>query len=109
MNEHDKNIVGKIIKYSMQAVQFKGGMDFAEFSGDVKTISACVFSLSQVGELVGRLSGEFLESNSNIEWHKIKGLRNKIVHDYEGVRLKIVWVVLTESLPELIDNLGKLS
>ena len=105
MKENERVIIGKIKNYALQTIQFKSNIDFIEFSGDFKTISACVFNLSQIGELVGKLSPEFIESTPHIPWRKIKGMRNKIVHDYEGIRLNIVWEVLTDFLPELIENL----
>lgn len=64
----EKVILEKIKDYAVQAIQFKDDMTFEEFSNDFKTISACVFSLSQIGELVSRLDVEFVEANSQIPW-----------------------------------------
>ena len=108
MNERDKTILGKIRVYALQVLEFKDDLGFDEFSDDAKTISACVFNLSQIGELAGRLSAEFVEENNEIPWRKIRGMRNKIVHDYEGVKLNIVWDVLNEFLPEMIENIDKI-
>lgn len=67
MKEHERFILKKIKIYAEQAMQFKESMTFEEFSDDPKTISACVFNLSQIGELVTRLDSEFLETNSHIQ------------------------------------------
>lgn len=109
MNDHERVILEKMRIYAVQAIQFKGNMDFCEFSGDPKTISACVFNLSQIGELTGKLAKEFIDRTDHIPWHKMKGMRNKIVHDYEGIQLNIVWDVLNEFLPELIKNIDKIN
>lgn len=69
MKEHERIILGKIKLYAEQATQFKKGMTFEEFSDDPKTISACVFNLSQIGEMVTRLDSEFLEANIHIPWY----------------------------------------
>ena len=108
MKEHERIILMKIKSYSEQAINFIGDMDFITFSNDIKTISACVFQLSQIGELAGRLESDFIEQTNHIPWRKIKNMRNKIVHDYEGVLLNIVWDVLTDFLPELIIEIDKL-
>ena len=108
MRENEKALLGKIKTYAAQAIQFKGDMEFPEFSCDAKTISACVFTLSQIGELVSRLDDEFYERFPHIPWRKIRGMRNKIVHDYEGIQLNIVWDVLMEFLPELIEDIEEL-
>jgi len=105
MKESEKIVLKKIRTYAVQAIQFKGDMNFKEFSADAKTIAACVLNLSQIGELVGRLSDEFLQTQSHIPWRKMRGMRNRIVHDYEGIQLNIVWDVLVIFLPELIKNL----
>ena len=101
-------ILRKIKAYAQQTFEFKGDIDFEEFSSDFKTISACVFNLSQIGELVSRLGDEFIDTNPDIPWRKIKGMRNKIVHDYEGIQYPMVWDVLTEFLPQLISDIDKL-
>ena len=108
MKEHEKLILEKIKIYAEQAIKFKEGMSFEEFSDDSKTISACVFNLTQIGELVTRLDSEFLEANSHIPWRKIRGMRNRIIHDYEGIKLNIVWDVLKDFLPELTRNINEL-
>ena len=102
MNVRDKIALEKIGKYAQQALGFIKDMNLSEFSNDDKTISACVFSLSQIGEMSARLSDNFTKSYPAIPWHKIKGLRNRIVHDYDGVSLNIVWDVLQNFLPELL-------
>ncbi len=109
MKEHEAVILNKIKMYAEQAIEFKGDMTFDEFSSDPKTVSACVFNLSQIGELVTRLTSEFLETNSHIPWHKMRGMRNRIIHDYEGIKLNIVWDVLVEFLPYLLSDIKDLS
>ena len=105
MKDYEKAILQKIRIYAAQAIQFKEDMDFETFSSDIKTTSACVFNLFQIGELVGKLDDEFIDDNSQIPWRKIKGLRNRIAHGYEDIKLNIVWDVIIESLPELIKQI----
>jgi len=108
MKKHEAIILRKMKTYALQAIEFKGDLDFTGFTKDYKTISACVFNLSQIGELVGRLDDEFIKSTNHIPWKSIKGMRNKIVHDYEGIRHNIIWDVLTVFLPKLVEDIDKL-
>ena len=48
-------------------------------------VEACVFNLSQIGELVRHLDRDFIEQHSDVPWAQMRGLRNRIIHDYEGV------------------------
>jgi uncharacterized protein with HEPN domain len=48
------------------------------------------------------------ESHSDIEWYKIVGLRHRIVHEYFGVDLQIIWQILHKDLPELLQSLSRL-
>ncbi len=51
--------------------------------------------------MVTRLSDEFTEKHHQIEWLKIKGLRNIIAHDYFGIDIEEIWSVINIYLPEL--------
>ena len=108
MKEDETVILEKMKLYAEQAIQFIGDMPFEEFSNDLKTISACIFNLSQIGELVSRLDDRFIDENSQIPWRSIKGMRNRIVHDYEGIQLNIIWDVLEDFLPQLIQSISEI-
>jgi uncharacterized protein with HEPN domain len=71
-------------------------------------VDACVFNLSQLGELANRITEDFEEKHPEIPWRQVYGLRNRIVHDYEGVNLKLVWEIIESDLPDLVAMLGKL-
>lgn len=108
MKSKDKLILTKILKYISEIKMFIDGYSHEEFKNDRKTVNACVFNLSQIGELSGKLSEELQREYSNIEWRGIKALRNRIVHDYEGVNLNMVWEFLTTELNELEQQLKEI-
>ena len=91
MKSKDSLILQKMLNYIHEIQEFIDGYTHEEFNSDKKTINACVFNLSQIGELAGKLSQETIKLNTNIEWRRLKGLRNRIVHDYDGVNLNMVW------------------
>ena len=108
MNVNETAILEKIKKYAIQIIQFKNNMDFIEFSNDEKTIAACMLNLSQIGELTGRLDKNFINSHNHIPWNKIIGMRHRIVHDYEGLQMNIIWDIKENFLPELILSIDAL-
>ncbi len=101
MQSKDKIILTKILSYIDEIRGFISGYTQEKFYNDRKTINACVFDLSQIGELVGKASDELIKEYSDIEWRGLKGLRNKIVHDYEGINLSMVWGFLEQEIEEL--------
>ena len=105
MKDHERIILTKINAYAKQAIAFKKGLDFDAFSDDAKTIAACAQNLGQIGELAGKLDDIFVDEHSEVPWRKIRGMRNRIVHDYEGLKLNIIWDVLEDFLPILIDEI----
>ena len=72
-------------------------------------IDACVFNLSQLGEVANRIDSEFEKTHPEIPWRQIYGLRNRVIHDYEGINLILIWEIITEDLPDLLIKLKKIN
>lgn len=83
-------------------------MSLEDFSKDRKTIDAVARNLEIMGEAANRLPDEFKEIHSDVEWYKIVGLRHRIVHEYFGVDLQIIWRILQKDLPELRRSLSQI-
>lgn len=77
------------------------GMDLNSFQQDDRTIDAVVRNLEIIGEAANRLPESFKLQYAEIPWRKIVGLRNRIVHEYFGVDVDIVWSILQSDLPAL--------
>ena len=101
MNAKDRIILFKIAGYIVEVASYTRGMDFAGFSADTKTINATAFVLGQIGELANKVSEEIRIANPQINWKGMRGLRNRIVHDYENLDMKMIWSVISDDLPEL--------
>src|SRR4030042_5121271 len=77
-----------------KVVRYTTGMSLAVFAHDEKTVDAVVRNLEIIGEAANRLPDEFKDEHSEIEWYKVVGLRNRIVHEYFGIDLEIIWQIL---------------
>jgi uncharacterized protein with HEPN domain len=80
---------------------FTKGMEFHDFSSDRKTINAFVRSLEVIGEAAKRMPEEVREKNPLIPWKRMAGMRDKLIHEYSGVDMDIVWAVIKTELPSL--------
>lgn len=108
MKSKDNIILKKILAYINELKDFIDGYNQETFEKDRKTINACVFNLSQIGELAGKISKDIIKENPQIEWQGLKSLRNRIVHDYDGVNLTMIWGFLTEELDELKEQISNI-
>jgi len=77
------------------------GMSFEMFQNDDKTIDAVIRNFEIIGEAANRIPDEIKEKFNNVNWHRIRGFRNRIVHDYMGVDLEIIWEIIEKNLDEL--------
>jgi len=103
MSKRQPNLlIEDIIDSSNKILEYTNGMSFEVFTHDSKTIDAVIRNFEIIGEAANRLPEEFKEEHSSINWHKIRGFRNRIVHDYMGIDYSIVWEIKASFLPELI-------
>lgn len=98
-------IIQKMYAYVIKILNYCDDHDYSSFSADSKLVEACVFNLSQLGELCRSADDEFISMHPDIPWKEMYGLRNRIVHDYEGVNLVLVWQIINDDLPSLKQKL----
>jgi len=109
MSKRPTNLLLTDIREAIDRVeQYIKGISFEEFSNDQKTVDAVARNLEIMGEAANRLPDEFKEDHSDVEWYKIVGLRHRIVHEYFGVDLQIIWQILRKDLPELRTSLSQI-
>ncbi len=100
--------ITKIINYIDTILVYTKDVNYEGFVDNTMLVDACVFNLSQIGELVSKLDEEYVNNYSEIPWFKMRGLRNRIVHDYEGVNLKLIWEIIDHDLKILKSQLSDL-
>lgn len=94
-----------MIEYIDKALRYTENCNFEQFTNNEEKVDATVFAISQIGELVKNISKETMNKYPNIEWIVIKNLRNKIVHDYEGIKLNFIWDIISNDLIQLRNDL----
>ncbi|MEG1814203.1 MAG: HepT-like ribonuclease domain-containing protein, partial [Clostridia bacterium] len=101
-NDKAQQVLRKIIGHIEHTLEYCQGQTFDSFMENRMLQEACIFNILQVGELskVG-LAQEFTDAHPQIAWNQMYGMRNRMVHDYEGLRLKTVWLTISEDFPTL--------
>lgn len=108
MKPRDRAALLDIVNAAQLALSFVEGMDQAAFVSDRKTQSAVLYQIAILGEAVKRLSLDWRQEQPQIPWTAMAGMRDKLIHDYEGVNVERVWLTLQTSLPELLQAIQPL-
>ncbi len=84
------------------------GHSFDTFIEDSKTLDAVIRNFEIIGEAANRLPEDFKDSHEGINWFRIRGFRNRIVHDYMGIDFQIVWTIIDKDLDQLTADIIKI-
>jgi uncharacterized protein with HEPN domain len=84
------------------------GITFEDYLKDEVLTRATTRSFEIIGEAAKNLSKDFKNKHNKIEWKKIAGMRDKIIHCYFGVNWNIIWKTIKEKLPMLKREFEKL-
>jgi len=99
--KNDAYYIEKIVK-DLNFISFHiDGVTISQLNSDEVLQDSMAFRLIQISENAGKLTNELKEKNKEIPWGDIAGLRNRIVHDYGNVDLRIVFNTLKNDIPEL--------
>ena len=100
-------LLDDMLQSSLKIKKYIGDLDYNSFVDDDKTVDAVVRNFEIIGEAANRIDQDFKEANPDIEWTRIRGLRNRIVHEYFGIDNQIIWTIINTYLNTLIEQLKK--
>ena len=83
-------------------------LTFDGFSNNFMAVEACLYNIQVIGEAVTKLPADIKENMPEIPWTLIKGMRNRLIHEYFGTDLTVVWNVITNELPSFKIELEKI-
>lgn len=97
----DRERLADMLQAIQRATTYIVGMSYEDFLGDIKTQDATIRALEILGEASKEISSDLKTRFSEIPWKSIAGQRDKLIHNYFGVNLDIVWGTITLDLPAL--------
>lgn len=80
---------------------FIANMDFGNFSKDKKTINAVIRSIEVIGEAAKNIPQSVRDKYPSVPWKKMAGMRDKMIHEYFGVDIEILWKTVKEDIPSV--------
>lgn len=110
MPKRDPDLLLEDILSAVRKIErYIAGMDEELFRKDDKTVDAVVRNLEIIGEATRHLPEDFLAQHPDVPWRQIAGMRNRLVHEYFGVDLDLIWQVVRQHLPQLQARLEDLA
>ena len=88
-----------------EMLELAGDAEWEDFIADRKLCLAVERCLEIVGEAAGRLSEDFRVAHPEISWHKIRGMRNILAHEYGEIDYEVIFKTVNESIPDLMKTL----
>lgn len=100
MSKRVPSIVINDILYCIDHITtYTANLSFEDFTSNFMVIEACLYNIQIIGEAVSHLSEDIKNDNQQIPWTLIKGMRNRLIHEYFGTDLPVVWNVIKNDLP----------
>lgn len=105
----DHTSIGDMLNHAREAVDLLGKTSRGQL-GDNRTLQLALTRLIEiVGEAANRVSKTAQGRHPEIPWHKIIGMRNRLIHGYDVTDTDILWDTITNDLPPLIEKLNELT
>ena len=107
MSLHDPiAALGHMRDHAREALEFVSGRSRDDLASDRLLQLAVIRLLEIVGEASTRIPDEIRARHPTIQWRQISGLRNRLIHGYHAVDIDVVWLILQNDVPPLIDQLN---
>ncbi len=97
-----------IIEHAEKAERFLQGVGFEEFKDNEQKVFAVVRALEIIGEAAKHIPKSIRDKYPAVHWRGATGMRDKVIHDYFGVDLEVVWRTVHEELPTLRTAIAKI-
>ncbi|MEW6616075.1 MAG: DUF86 domain-containing protein [Thermodesulfobacteriota bacterium] len=98
----DIDLIQDINESIERIISYTRNIEYNNFVQDYKTQDAVIRNIEIMGEAVKSLSEKIRIDNTDIPWKSIAGARNRLIHDYFGVNIDIVWNIAKEEIPSLL-------
>lgn len=106
--KNDDYYIKKLLKDINFIIEKTSGITLEELEVNEVLCDSVLFRLIQISENSAKLTTDFKILHKDIPWQAIKGMRNRIVHDYGEVEFTIVYQTITEDIPEVLKKLENL-
>ena len=105
--DRDKTYLGDILDAIRRIESYVSGVEKERFLEHLMMQDAVMRQIEIIGEASNQISSEFQHKHDQLPWSQMRAMRNKIIHDYRGVNVQIIWETTQNDLPLLKEQIGK--
>ena len=102
----DNDYLSDILEAMQRIMAYTKDLSYEQFISNVMAQDATIRNLQVIGEAAKKLSQSVRSIYPDIRWREMAGMRDKIVHEYFGVNLEVVWEVARKDIPQLSALIG---
>lgn len=106
MPDRNRVYFDDILESIRRIEEYTKGMSYDQFRENQLVTDAVIRNLEVIGEAVKNISSETKKKYPDIEWKKIAGIRDILIHEYFGINLEIIWDVVVNKVPELKESIS---
>jgi uncharacterized protein with HEPN domain len=100
--------VNDLVAAAERALGYVEGRSFEQFSVDRRTVDAVSYAIVVIGEAAKAIPERVTSATPEIPWADIRGMRNRVTHEYFGIDVTVLWQTVREDLPALLESLRAL-
>jgi uncharacterized protein with HEPN domain len=101
--------INDMIKFAEKVLSYTANTDQQTFVSSGITYDAVLRNLELIGEAATHLPDTVRDSHPNIPWRMIIATRNRLIHAYLGIDDDVIWSIVQDSIPELLDSLKQIN
>ena len=104
----DREFLYDILEACRRIEEYSKGMNYEDFRLDYEKQDAVIRNIEIIGEAVKNISEGLKNQHRDIQWRKIAGMRDKLIHSYFGIDLEIMWIVIRREIPTLKEKISEI-
>ena len=97
-----------MILFSEKVLAYTEGLDQESFEADEKAYDATIRKLELIGESATHIPEAIRKASSSISWRQVVATRNRLIHGYLGIDNDIIWSIIQDDIPVLLQELKRL-
>ena len=104
-----RDYIRDLIEACEDILSFTKGMSYSDFVADKKTVNAVIRSLEVIGEATKKLPVSLRDNYADVPWKQMAGMRDKLIHEYFGIDIQMVWQVIEKHIPDVLASIKEIT